>query len=299
MMDLSSKFIHSTHPWGSLFRKWNVFREVCSHINIYLLCVSTMDEFSPRKIGGSSFRLVCVKGCVELERSRITRERKELNGNPFSSVYDSRCYELWRRERNVYLLASRCSNLEEWLIVLFLQTMYLAPLGIFSPWDVLWPCFILLFRTPSSSFDIVFSFAMYYKVSWIIFSDLWVLATMINFLVRKNVIISRVRKHSNPSREIFFTRKLFLYILFDHGWLQNLLTKFALAFLLYSTRALLHPWARCVVQFCGFLHASSSPFFFFFFFFPSWFSSGLDRVRGQISAVAGPQPVRWLAIITT
>lgn len=192
MMDLSSKFIHSTHPWGSLFRKWNVFREVCSHINIYLLCVSTMDEFSPRKIGGSSFRLVCVKGCVELERSRITRERKELNGNPFSSVYDSRCYELWRRERNVYLLASRCSNLEEWLIVLFLQTMYLAPLGIFSPWDVLWPCFILLFRTPSSSFDIVFSFAMYYKVSWIIFSDLWVLATMINFLVRKNLIISLI-----------------------------------------------------------------------------------------------------------
>lgn len=47
-----------------------ISRGVLIYIYIYLLCVSTMDEFSPRKIGGSSFGLVC---------ERMRRIGKDLN----------------------------------------------------------------------------------------------------------------------------------------------------------------------------------------------------------------------------
>lgn len=123
-----------------------ISRGVLIYIYIYIYCAFRQWTSFPREKLADRLLDWFVKGCVELERTWITHERKELNGNPFSSVYDSRCYELWRGERNVYFLAWRCNNLgEEWLIVLFLQTMYLVLLGIFSPWDVLWPCFILNF----------------------------------------------------------------------------------------------------------------------------------------------------------
>lgn len=120
-------------------------------------------------------------------------------------------------------------------------------------------------------------------------------------LSTKNTSILTLREILSPfhlieeTLPIYFARSLDDYRIFDGRFVNYEIRVCFLAARILCSEALLHPWARCVVQFCGFLHASSSSFFFF----PSWFSSGLDRVRGQISAVAGPQPVRWLAIITT
>lgn len=138
--------LYTLHTLEDRYFESGTYFERCAHIYIYIYCAFRQWTSFPREKLADRLLDWFVKGCVELERTWITHERKELNGNPFSSVYDSRCYELWRGERNVYFLAWRCNNLgEEWLIVLFLQTMYLVLLGIFSPWDVLWPCFILNF----------------------------------------------------------------------------------------------------------------------------------------------------------
>lgn len=124
-----------------------ISRGMFIYINIYISIVRFDNgRVFPEKNSRIVFWIRLWKDASNWKASWITCERKKLNDNPFSSVYDSRCYELWRRECNVYFLAWRCNNSgEEWLIVLFLQTMYLVPLGIFSLWDVLWPCFILNF----------------------------------------------------------------------------------------------------------------------------------------------------------
>lgn len=60
---------------------------------------------------------------------------------------------------------------------------------------------------------------------------------------------------------IYFARSLDDYRIFDGRFVNYEIRVCLLAIL--CSEALLHPWARCVVQFCGFLHASSSSFFSF------------------------------------
>lgn len=160
-----------------------ISRGMFIYINIYISIVRFDNgRVFPEKNSRIVFWIRLWKDASNWKASWITCERKKLNDNPFSSVYDSRCYELWRRECNVYFLAWRCNNSgEEWLIVLFLQTMYL---GIFSLWDVLWPCFILnfcfthLLLLLSMHTHYYRSFFYVLKFHWIVFNNLWILATI-------------------------------------------------------------------------------------------------------------------------